>query len=166
MTLCYLGLGSNLNYPERQLRMALASLRLLPYSTIKKIAPIYRSKAWGRKAQPPFLNTVIALNTSLDPKRLLGYCQKIELKQGRIRKVTNGARTIDIDILLYGKQKINSRNLKVPHPGMLERDFVLRPLMQIAGEAPLLPLPFTLNKNEVFNQARESCTPLYYTRQI
>ncbi|MBA2711803.1 MAG: 2-amino-4-hydroxy-6-hydroxymethyldihydropteridine diphosphokinase [Tatlockia sp.] len=165
MTLCYLGLGSNLNSPERQLRMALNALRLLPQTNIKKIAPIYRSEALGRKAQPRFLNTVVAINTSLTPELLLRYCQKIEREQGRIRKVQNGARTLDIDILFYGEQKISDQNLQIPHPRMLERDFVLKPLSEIAGAEPLLPLPFTLNYIEVFNQARESCTPLSYIRQ-
>lgn len=131
MTRCYLGLGSNLNSPERQLRKALEELRLLPQSTIIKVANFYRSKAWGRKAQPNFVNTVVAINTSLNPQQLLKFCQKIENKQGRIRKLRYGARTLDIDILLYGKQNISVRNLIIPHPRMMERDFVIKPLLDL-----------------------------------
>nr|MBA3537069.1 2-amino-4-hydroxy-6-hydroxymethyldihydropteridine diphosphokinase [Tatlockia sp.] len=104
MIRCYLGLGSNLNSPERQLRKALEALRLLPQSNIIKVAAFYRSKAWGRKAQPHFANTVVAINTNLRPQRLLHLCQQIELKQGRVRKARYGSRTIDIDILFYGNQ--------------------------------------------------------------
>ncbi|MBA2652337.1 MAG: 2-amino-4-hydroxy-6-hydroxymethyldihydropteridine diphosphokinase [Tatlockia sp.] len=132
MTLCYLGLGSNLSSPERQLRKAIEALRLLPDSNISKVASFYRSKAWGRRAMPNYCNTVVALNTRLNPFRLLHLCQAIENKQGRLRKVRYGARTIDIDILLFGRQKINSPTLTVPHPRIEERDFVLIPLLEIA----------------------------------
>jgi 2-amino-4-hydroxy-6-hydroxymethyldihydropteridine diphosphokinase len=147
MTLCYLGLGSNLNSPERQLRKALEALRLLPQSNIIKVARIYHSKAWGRKAQPHFANTVVALNTILTPQRLLYLCQQIELKQGRIRKVRYGSRIIDIDILFYGEQTICSRTLIIPHPRIKERDFVIIPLLEVARESKLLPLPLTFNYN-------------------
>jgi 2-amino-4-hydroxy-6-hydroxymethyldihydropteridine diphosphokinase len=132
MILCYLGLGSNLNSPKRQLRQAIEALRLEPASHLRKVASFYRSKAWGRKTQPHFYNTVVALNTRLNPQQLLRVCQKIEHKQGRIRKVRWGARTLDIDILLFGSQTINNFNLKIPHPRLNERDFVVIPLMEIA----------------------------------
>lgn len=148
MTRCYLGLGSNLDSPERQLSMALKAIRLLPQSNIIKVARFYRSKAWGRKAQPHFANTVVVLNTNLRPQRLLYLCQQIELKQGRIRKVSNGARTIDIDILFYGNQTISSKYLTIPHPRIQERNFVVIPLLEVARQSPPLPLPLTLNYNE------------------
>lgn len=131
MTLCYLGLGSNLNSPERQLRQAIEALRLLPLSNLCKVASFYRTEAWGRKQQPRFCNTVVAIQTKLTPHQLLYFCQKIESKQGRIRKLRWGARTLDIDILLYGSHKINSLNLVIPHPRMHERDFVKIPLLEI-----------------------------------
>ena len=137
MTLCYLGLGSNLNSPERQLRLALKALRLLPDSSIGKIASFYRSKAWGRRGMPNYCNTVVALNTRLNPQRLLSLCQQIEIKQGRLRKVRYGARTIDIDILLFGSLKFSSRTLTIPHPRIKERDFVLIPLLEIAKDLVL-----------------------------
>ena len=133
MTLCYLGLGSNLNNPERQIRRAIDSLRKLPSSNVVKVARFYRSKAFGRKAQPDYCNTVIAMNTALRPDQLLWYCQKVERQQGRIRKEHWGARTLDIDVLLFGSQKINSFKLKLPHPRLHQRDFVMVPLLEIAS---------------------------------
>ncbi|MFA5959122.1 MAG: 2-amino-4-hydroxy-6-hydroxymethyldihydropteridine diphosphokinase [Tatlockia sp.] len=134
MRLCYLGLGSNLNNPERQVRNAIAKLRSLPCSSLLKSAPFYRSKAWGRKNLPDYCNTVVALQTRLSPEVLLFFCQKIEQSQGRIRKVRYGARTIDIDILFFGSLKRNSPKLTLPHPRIQERDFVLVPLSQICSD--------------------------------
>lgn len=132
MITCYLGLGSNLSFPQRQLRQAIKNLRQLPSTSITQVANIYRSKAWGRKAQPSYCNTVIALKTRLKPQHLLIHCQKMEKKQGRVRKVPWGARKIDIDILLFGSHKLNTPHLKIPHPQMQQRDFVLVPLLEIA----------------------------------
>lgn len=134
MTRCYLALGSNLNSPVRQLRQAIKALRRLPHSTIVHVSKLYFSRPMGLRAQAPYWNLVLALNTSLNPFRLLSYCQKIELDQNRIKKHHWGSRTIDIDILLYGHIIINQLNLTVPHPHMLERDFVLLPLLDISPE--------------------------------
>ena len=130
-TLCYLGLGSNLNSPERQLRRAILALSKLPYSQIVKVASFFRNPAWGRKAQPQFCNTVVAVQTRLTPQQLLRYCQKIEYQQGRIRKIKWGARTLDIDILFYGLKKIKTSTLEIPHPRIEERDFVVLPLQEL-----------------------------------
>lgn len=140
MTVCYLGLGSNLASPERQLRRAIRALRKLPKSFIIKVAAFHHSIADGRKAQPNYVNTVIALHTQLSPNALLLYCQKIEQQQGRVRKVRWGARTLDIDILLFGKKTINTPTLCIPHPRMLERDFVLLPLLEIASAEVVIKL--------------------------
>ncbi|CDZ78296.1 2-amino-4-hydroxy-6-hydroxymethyldihydropteridinepyrophosphokinase [Legionella massiliensis] len=134
MTLCYLGLGSNLNSPERQLRQAISALRQLPDTQLYKVASFYRSKAWGRKAQPHFCNTAVALKTTLTPQRLLSLCKKIEHQQGRIRKIRWGARTLDIDILLYGTVEVYSQTLQIPHPRLHERHFVFIPLLEIASQ--------------------------------
>lgn len=142
MTLCYLALGSNLGTPERQLRCAIQALRKNPYIRLIKCATFYHNKAWGRKMQPRFCNTVIAIHTTLTPEQLLTECQGLEKKQGRCRLVKWGARTLDIDILLYGSRKINTPRLTIPHPLMRFRDFVLIPLQEIAPEA----LDFLLQK--------------------
>lgn len=128
---CYLGLGSNLRSPERQLRRALLALRCLPSTHVIAVANFYFNKAWGRKAQPDYCNTVVALRTSLKPHYFLAKCQEIEKRFGRIRRVRWGARTLDIDILLFGSQKIQSASLVVPHPLFHQREFVLIPLAEV-----------------------------------
>lgn len=91
----------------------------------------------GVRAQPMFYNIVIAMQTALPPHQLLQYCKKIERNQGRIHKRRWGARTIDIDILLYGDISMNKQALCIPHPQMLKRDFVLIPLLEISPNARL-----------------------------
>ena len=134
MTRCYLALGSNLQTPERQLRRAIDAIRKLPDISVIRVARFYYGKAWGRKVQPNFCNTVLAIDTSLTPERLLRECQTIEQKHGRLRLVKNGARTLDIDIILYGSKIIDKSTLTIPHPHMLNRDFVLLPLLEIAPD--------------------------------
>lgn len=134
MTICYLGLGSNLNWPKRQLNQALSALRSLPHSQISAVSKIYHSKPLGVKAQPNYCNMVVALKTSLHPIQILAFCKKIEQKQGRLRKIVWGSRTIDIDILLYGNQIIVSPRLVLPHPQILLRDFVYVPLLEISQD--------------------------------
>jgi 2-amino-4-hydroxy-6-hydroxymethyldihydropteridine diphosphokinase len=137
MILCFLALGSNLRTPARQLRQAIAHLHQIPRTRFIRVAKFYSSQAWGRKTQPMFCNTVVALQTSLTPKALLAQCQRIEQKQGRQRNVKWGTRTLDIDILLYGLMTYNSPTLTIPHPQLLQRDFVLVPLLEIAPQACL-----------------------------
>lgn len=134
---CYLALGSNLRSPARQLRRAIQQLRKLPQLSVIKIARFHHSKAWGRKIQPNFLNTVIEIHTSLTPEKLLKQCQKIECLQGRLRELKWSARTLDIDILLYGQKCIDKPGLSIPHPRMLERNFVLIPLLDIAPKVEM-----------------------------
>lgn len=139
MTTCYLGLGSNLNSPRRQLHMAFKSLQDMPRTYVAQISSIYQSTPFGVSslAQPDYFNAVVKIETSLSPDNLLYYCQQIEKKQKRTRKKHWGSRTIDIDILLYGMCKINQFNLTVPHPEMHRRDFVLIPLLEISPGATL-----------------------------
>jgi len=139
MIRCYLSLGSNLRSPERQLRQASEKIKKLPKTRVTKISPLYFSEAVGRRAQPPYCNTVVEIETSQDPKALLTSCLAIEKEQQRVRKVRWGSRTLDIDILLYGQQTIQQHHLTIPHPRMFERDFVLKPLFSIA---PLCTVQF------------------------
>lgn len=132
MPTCYLGLGSNLKSPKRQLHNAIYAIQKMQKVIIKDISSFYFNKPVGIKAQPMFYNLVIKINTSLNPNDLLINLKKIEKKQQRITKKRWGARTIDIDILLYGNKKINYPHLKIPHPHMHERDFVLIPMMEVS----------------------------------
>jgi 2-amino-4-hydroxy-6-hydroxymethyldihydropteridine diphosphokinase len=133
----YIGLGSNLNSPPLQIQRATRALARLPLTRLTKIAPWYKTIAVGPGNQPDYINTVIALNTMLPPHRLLKKLRLIESQQDRKRLVRWGPRTIDLDILIYGKRQINSRRLVVPHPRLAQRNFVLYPLADIAPDLSL-----------------------------
>lgn len=128
---CYIALGSNLNNPEQQIQQALLSLDELPNSKCIKTSGIYQTKPVGPQQQPDFCNAVTKLQTILDPLRLLMELKRIEQQQGRMPSYHWGPRIIDLDILLYGKEKVNLPELTIPHPHMLERLFVLIPLQEI-----------------------------------
>lgn len=134
MTQCFIALGSNLRSPERQLAKALHALHCIPRTQIIKASAIHYTIPLGQAFQPTYCNQVIELFTRLPPLKLLRYCQFIELKHKRVRKRKWGPRTLDIDILLYGNTVINHDNLIIPHPEMLNRDFVLNPLVEIAPD--------------------------------
>lgn len=138
MTLCYLGLGSNLKCPERQLRQAIDTLKHHPKIQVIRVASFYANKAWGRRGMPAYRNTVVAIHTSLSCWHLLKTCQKIEKNQGRVRKIKWSARTLDIDILLFGTLKMDTPELTIPHPRMHQRDFVLVPLQELIVNTPIL----------------------------
>lgn len=139
MNLCYLGLGSNQKFPERQIRQAIESLKKIRSTSVLQVSSFYWSKAWGLQVQQDFCNVVVAVTTQLPPKLLLKCCNQIEKKQGRTRKRRWGPRTLDIDIILYGSRTINTHHLCVPHPHMMTRDFVLIPLLEINPDIRLFP---------------------------
>lgn len=127
---CYIGLGSNLKHPECQLSMAIQRITDLPLK-IMAVSRFHFTKAWGLENQPDFANAVIEIITELTPQDLLKALQKIEIEMGRKRMEKWGPRIIDLDILLYDNLQINDKTLKIPHPYMLERDFVMMPLREI-----------------------------------
>lgn len=140
MTLCYIGIGSNLNEPLQQVTAALERLAKIPDVKLLRRSPWYISKAVGPGEQPDYLNGVIELETTLDPIALLRCLQQIEIQQGRERNIRWGARTLDLDILLYGKQCLDTLELQIPHPRMGDRSFVLAPLATLNPQR-LLPVP-------------------------
>lgn len=143
----FVGLGSNLDDPARQLRCACRALARLPDTALVAVSPLYRNPAIGPAGQPDFLNAVAQLQTRLPPLSLLDALQAIELSQGRRREQHWGARTLDLDILLYGQEALTLPRLCVPHPHIAQRRFVLQPLHDIApGLQPpgLAPLPVLL----------------------
>jgi 2-amino-4-hydroxy-6-hydroxymethyldihydropteridine diphosphokinase len=163
---CYLGLGSNLDNPREQMVRALQNLAAHPAITLRKQSPWYVSKAIGLDKQqdhkqPDYINGVIEIETSLEPHVLLLALQKIEAAQGRTREVRWAARTLDIDILLYGDQQIHSADLDIPHPRIMERNFVLLPLIDINPALPLSlldPGKPTTGKNETIASLSGSLT--------
>jgi 2-amino-4-hydroxy-6-hydroxymethyldihydropteridine diphosphokinase len=134
----YLGLGSNLGDRHGNLRKALAMLDAREGIDVAEASTfIETDPVGGPEGQPKFVNAAVAVDTTLSPRELLGACQEVERALGRERgpdEVRWGPRTIDIDILLYGKQVVDEPDLRIPHPRMHEREFVLVPLAQIAPE--------------------------------
>jgi 2-amino-4-hydroxy-6-hydroxymethyldihydropteridine diphosphokinase len=134
----YIGLGSNLDDPQSQLEQAIAALRRLPHSRLTALSRLYRSRPMGPADQPDYVNAVAMLDTTLEAHALLDALQAIEKAQGRVRGPQRwGPRTLDLDLLLYGAQIIDSVRLQVPHPGIAERNFVLYPLADVAPELVL-----------------------------
>jgi 2-amino-4-hydroxy-6-hydroxymethyldihydropteridine diphosphokinase len=132
--MAYIGIGSNLDDPVSQVREALEELDGIPDSVLVSQSSLYASKPMGPADQPDYVNAVAALDTLLSPGELLQTLHKIEQRLGRDRDGEKwGPRVIDLDLLLYGKKTIQTDTLTVPHPGLHERDFVIIPLAEIAG---------------------------------
>lgn len=148
MTRAYIGLGSNRSDPHAQLDAALAAMSALPSTGVAAVSPRYWTDPVGDPDQPEFLNAVAALETGLEPLTLLRELQRIEKDQGREREPDRrwGPRTIDLDLLLFGTELIDTAELTVPHPRMSERAFVLRPLadvspgLEVPGAGPVRSL--------------------------
>lgn len=140
VTAC-LGLGSNLQSPIEQVRSALVELGALPQSHLMRASSLYRSAAMmaagDDQAQPDYINAVALIETTLAPHELLQQLQQLEQKHQRVRERHWGPRTLDLDLLLYGDEVINTPDLIVPHPGLCERNFVLIPLFEIAPDLRL-----------------------------
>lgn len=131
----YLGLGTNLGDKERNLNEVI-SLLSSEVGVVIKQSSFLASKPWGFDSENEFLNAVVLMETNLQPLDLLAKTQEIERSLGRVAKSVNGYsdRLIDVDILLYDDQIIDQPTLKIPHPFIAERDFVLIPLAEIAPQ--------------------------------
>lgn len=133
VTRVYIGLGSNIDDPLDQIRRALRELDGLARVRLVRISSLYRSPPMGPAGQPDYLNAVAALDTSLGAEELLVLLQGIEEFHRRVRTGERwGPRTLDLDLLLYGDQVIDTAHLRVPHYGLQARNFVLHPLAEIA----------------------------------
>ena len=128
----YIGIGSNLDSPREQVVRAVEALRAIENSMLVRTSPLYRSEPLDGSEQPDYINAVSALLTQLDAISLLGCLMEIERLQGRLRNDDKyGPRTIDLDLLVYSNALIDEKDLKVPHPGISERNFVLLPWREI-----------------------------------
>ena len=134
MTAAFVGLGSNLQDPVRQVESAFDELDRLPHTRVVKRSSLYRTAPVGHAEQPDFVNAVAQLETALPADRLLDELQAIEARHGRVRSFRNAPRTLDLDLLLYGKLVLSTERLTLPHPRMRERAFVLDPLREIAPD--------------------------------
>lgn len=135
MNTVFIGIGSNLGERQANINLAIELLAKVEGVFIEKISSIIETEPVGGPPQPKYLNGVLKINTGLSPQELLSVLQEIENKLGRKREIKNGPRTIDLDILLYGNKVLDEPNLKIPHPRMFEREFVLKPLLEIEPEA-------------------------------
>lgn len=135
MATVYLGLGTNLGNKEANLRTAIYKLQERIGKQVS-LSSFYETAPWGFESDHSFLNAAIGLETSLSPIEILHITQEIEKELGRTQKSVNGSysdRLIDIDILLYDTLVLQTPELTIPHPLMTERDFVMKPLIEIAG---------------------------------
>lgn len=132
----YLGLGSNMGDPVANVQNAVKALDDAPGLAVDAMSPIYRTEPQGVRDQAWFANCVVRLGVedAISPEDLLDILSGIEAQMGRVRTERWGPRTIDIDILLYADRQWTSPRLQIPHPRMLDRAFVLIPLMQLAPE--------------------------------
>lgn len=130
-TKTYIGLGSNLGDSRQILCEAIAKLKTLGEV---KVSKLYQSPPMGPQDQPNYLNAVAELNTDLTPLDLLDQLQRFEKEAGRVRLRRWGERTLDLDLLIYGDEKIQNERLTVPHIGILERDFVVIPLLDLDAD--------------------------------
>jgi len=138
-TPAYIALGSNLNDPVAQIRQAIEHIKHIRSTRIIAQSSLYQTAPLGPQDQPDFVNAVIGVVTTLDAMSLLAELQAIEKKMGRVPPAQRwGARVIDLDILLHGESRNNSRELLLPHPEMHKRNFVMIPLAEIA---PMLFIP-------------------------
>jgi len=134
----FVGLGSNLEDPARQVALALAELDRIEHTHVLRSSRLYRTPPWGDTAQPAFVNAVAELQTQLPAERLFAHLQRLEAAAGRRRERRWGPRVLDLDLLLYGDRVLDEPAMRIPHPHLHERAFVLVPLAELA---PALEVP-------------------------
>ncbi|MBR5202489.1 MAG: 2-amino-4-hydroxy-6-hydroxymethyldihydropteridine diphosphokinase [Clostridia bacterium] len=129
--IAYLGIGTNIGDRVQNLVDTVEALNLLPLTKVLEISNVYETEPVGFADQSDFLNIVVSISTELTAHNLLGTCLGIEAGMGRVRTIKNGPRVIDIDLLMYGNEEYNTKTLILPHPRMIERNFVLKPLLDL-----------------------------------
>ena len=137
MPIAYVALGANLSDPVMQVRAALDALTRMPESHLLRTSSLYRTTPVGIHGQPDFINAVAALETTLSPHALLAALFAIEAQFGRRRDYRHAPRTLDLDLLLYADQTLDTPELQLPHPRMHLRAFVLAPLLEIAPDCAI-----------------------------
>jgi 2-amino-4-hydroxy-6-hydroxymethyldihydropteridine diphosphokinase len=135
VTAAFVGLGANLGEPASQVQQAFIELDAIPHTRVVRTSSLYRSEPVGYAEQPRFVNAVAQVETGLPAERLLAELQAIEARHGRSRSFANAPRTLDLDLLLFADAVLDVPGLKIPHPRMHERAFVLAPLLEIAPQS-------------------------------
>lgn len=131
MVTCYIGIGSNLGDRRKFIDSAIEGLKKVKDVSVKRSSSIYETEPVSDIPQGKFLNGVLEIETGLAPKALFEELNKIEKRLGRVRGMRNAPRTVDLDILYYGDETMDEKELKVPHPKIGEREFVLRGLREL-----------------------------------
>jgi 2-amino-4-hydroxy-6-hydroxymethyldihydropteridine diphosphokinase len=147
-----IALGSNLG--DRRENFIRALKKFITFGKILSIAPLYRSEAYGYKEQPDFFNSVVILETELKPKILLDKLKEIEKTIGRKQRRRWGPREIDLDIIFYDREVMESKKLTVPHPDFHNRKFVLKPLVDVAPD--YLPPLHTLKIWQILEECKDN----------
>jgi 2-amino-4-hydroxy-6-hydroxymethyldihydropteridine diphosphokinase len=137
VTTAYVGIGSNLKDPRAQVLQAFNELEGLPQTRVVKKSSLYRTEPIGHAEQADYINAVAQLETGLPAERLLAELQEVEARHGRERIFPNAPRTLDLDVLLFGNAVLDTPSLKLPHPRMHERAFVLKPLVEVFAQATI-----------------------------
>jgi 2-amino-4-hydroxy-6-hydroxymethyldihydropteridine diphosphokinase len=131
----YIGVSSNLDDPGAQVRRAFAHLAQIPATRVIRVSPLYATRPFGPVVQPDYVNAVAGVLTRLDPQALLAQLRSIEAQMGRPALHEKwGPRVIDLDLLVYARERRVDPQLTLPHPGVVERNFVLYPLADIAPD--------------------------------
>ena len=157
MIICCIAVGSNLGDRRSNIDCAIRRVRTLANTRVLKVSHILESAAQGGPAQGSYLNAVFTIQTDLTPYQLLQALQAIEAFLGRVRTVANGPRTVDLDILTYGDVCISEPALCIPHPRMMQRDFVVVPLKEVAPE--VLAWLKNRSKKVTGSESRKAVTP-------
>lgn len=131
MTICYIGIGSNLGDRRAFLDKAIEAMRGIKGAHLKRVSTIYETDPVSDIPQGKFMNGVVEIDAEISPRALLEELHRIEEKLGRVRRVKGGPRTIDLDILYYGDTTMNEHDLVIPHPRIAQREFVLRGLREL-----------------------------------
>ena len=134
----YIGLGSNLDEPRHHINDAIEEIKTIDNCDFIKCSSLYKTPPMGPQDQPDYINAVVKIQSGLSAIEVLDKIQELEQKHGRVRELKWGPRSLDLDILLYGDQEIDTIRLKIPHTGLYVRAFVLYPLLEIE---PNLSLP-------------------------
>lgn len=150
MSTAFVGIGTNMGNRMQNIENALNALNLVPNTKVLAVSNIYETLPWGYAQQPNFLNGVIKLKTTLSPQALLGALLGIEAAMGRVRTLKNGPRVLDLDLLTFDNEVINTKELTLPHPFMLQREFVLKPLTELDDNEVYINALENLKQGEVW----------------
>ena len=150
----FIGLGSNLENPVQQIRTAIGAIQANKGINLVKASSLYKTAPVGPEGQPDYINAVVEVQTTMQPQALLATLQTIENQHGRKRQLHWGARTLDLDILLFDEQVISQPNLVIPHAHISERNFVLIPLLEITDDSLMIPGKGQLN--DLLQQCRDN----------